>query len=48
MIEPGTGSNQAWLDALWDEFAQRPPRDYYGDSIKLFAMIAVSGNWWAP
>lgn len=48
MIEPAAGSNQAWLDALWDELAQRPPADYYGDSIKLFAMVVASGNWWSP
>jgi endo-1,4-beta-D-glucanase Y len=48
MIQPATGSNQAWLDALWDEVAQRAPGQYYGDSIKLLAMITMSGNWWTP
>lgn len=48
MVEPASGSNQAWLDALWDELVGRAPSDYYGDSIKLLAMIVVSGNWWVP
>jgi hypothetical protein len=21
---------------------------YFGDSIKMLSMIAISGNWWAP
>lgn len=48
MIEPATGTNQAWLDALWDEIAARAVGEYYGDSLKLIAMIVVSGNWWVP
>jgi hypothetical protein len=48
MIEPASGSNQAWLDALWEEIAASAPEDYYEDSIKLLSMIAVSGNWWSP
>jgi endo-1,4-beta-D-glucanase Y len=42
------GGDQAWLDALWDALAARPVNEYYGDTIKLLAMIVLSGNWWAP
>ena len=48
MIEPLTGTNQLWLDALWAEVAAGEITEYYGDSIKLFAMILASGNWWTP
>lgn len=48
MIEPTTGTNQPWLDALWDELDARSVGEYYGDSLKLLAMIVVSGNWWVP
>jgi len=48
MIEPATGTNQPWLDALWDHMAAAPIHEYYGDSLKLLAMIVASGNWWVP
>jgi endo-1,4-beta-D-glucanase Y len=48
MIEPASGTNQAWLDALWTEIAARPQADYFGDSLKLLSMIVMSGNWWTP
>ncbi len=48
MVEPESGTNQPWLDALWDEIASRPPEEYYADSIKLLCMLVASGNWWAP
>jgi endo-1,4-beta-D-glucanase Y len=48
MVEPEQGSNQPWLNALWDMVAATPIKEYYGDSIKLFAMIVASGNWWSP
>lgn len=48
MIEPNGGTNQAWLDALWDEMVGYGAEGYYEDSIKLLAMIVVSGNWWTP
>ncbi|HTJ44375.1 MAG TPA: glycosyl hydrolase family 8 [Kofleriaceae bacterium] len=48
MIEPATGTNQPWLNALWDELAARPTGEYYGDTLKLLAMIVISGNWWMP
>jgi endo-1,4-beta-D-glucanase Y len=43
-----TPGAQAWLDALWNEMAVMPPQDYYADSIKLQAMIAMGGGWWSP
>ena len=41
-------TDRAWLTALWDEVAARAIGEYYGDSLKLLAMIAASDNWWAP
>jgi len=48
MIEPASGSNQPWLDALWDHLAAAGDADYYGDSLKVLSMVVVSDNWWAP
>ena len=48
MVEPATGTNQPWLDALWTDVSGRGTTDYYADSIKLMAMLVMSGNWWAP
>ena len=48
MIEPATGTNQPWVDAIWDDLAARGTSEYYGDTIKLLAMIVMSGNWWKP
>ncbi|WP_151735013.1 glycosyl hydrolase family 8 [Paenibacillus tengchongensis] len=44
MISP---SNQSWLNALWTHTAGSGAEDYYEDSIKLFSMLVMSGNWWA-
>jgi hypothetical protein len=41
-------SNQAWLNALWDTVVSRQPEGYYGDTLKLLSLIALSSNWWAP
>jgi endo-1,4-beta-D-glucanase Y len=41
-------TNQAWLDALWAQIVAAPIDDYYGDTLKLLAMLVVSNNWWAP
>jgi endo-1,4-beta-D-glucanase Y len=43
-----TPGAQAWLDASWDQMVATPPQDYYADSIKLQAMITISGGWWSP
>jgi endo-1,4-beta-D-glucanase Y len=48
MVEGESDSNQAWLNALWDEIAGRAPVDYFGDTLKLQALIVMSGNWWTP
>jgi hypothetical protein len=40
--------NQTWLDALWDAIANDDNDGYYGETLKLLAMITMSGNWWAP
>lgn len=39
---------QAWLDRLWSYTVNSGPSDYYGDSIKLLSMLAVSNNWLKP
>lgn len=39
---------QAWLDKLWTYMATGAPADYYGDSVKLLSMLAVSNNWLKP
>jgi hypothetical protein len=43
-------TNQAWLDALWDLVVATPieAEGYYENTLKLLAMIVMSGNWWAP
>jgi endo-1,4-beta-D-glucanase Y len=38
--------NQAWLDAIWSSRAINS--GYYGDSITLYSMLVMSGNWWPP
>ncbi|AIQ47679.1 beta-glucanase [Paenibacillus sp. FSL R7-0273] len=41
-----SSSNQSWLNSLWSHTAGSAAEDYYEDSIKLFSMIVMSGNWW--
>ncbi|HRI64019.1 MAG TPA: glycosyl hydrolase family 8 [Polyangium sp.] len=41
-------AHQAWLDAIWQTTAGAASEGYYEDSIKLFSMIVMSKNWWAP
>jgi len=41
-------SNQAWLDSLWDTILANSDTGYYGDSIAMLSLIAMSGNWWSP
>ncbi len=48
MVEPTHGTNQPWLDALWDRVAAADLDQYYGNTLALLAMIVMSGNWWAP
>jgi len=44
------GSNQAWLNDVWDLVVDTPATTdgYYENTLKLLAMIAMSGNLWAP
>jgi endo-1,4-beta-D-glucanase Y len=39
---------QGWLDKGWGYMKQQGGKGYYGGSITLMAMLAVSGNWWIP
>jgi hypothetical protein len=42
-------SNQDWLNAVWDRVAGTGSESgYYGDTITLLSLIAMSGNWWSP
>lgn len=43
-------ANQAWLNAIWDLVVGTPPSTdgYYENTLKLLAMVAMSGNFWAP
>ena len=47
MVDAG---NQAWLNALWDLLVATPASTdgYYENTLKLLAMVVLSGNWWAP
>ena len=44
-----TGS-QAWLNDLWTtvDTTSMMSNDYYGNTLKMLAIIVVSGNWWDP
>lgn len=41
------GSNQTWLNSLWDN-AVKNHNSYFGDSIAMLSIITASGNWWTP
>jgi endoglucanase len=43
-------SNQEWLNALWDsvEKADTKSEGYYGNTLRMLCMVALSGNWWEP
>ncbi|WP_147178034.1 MULTISPECIES: glycosyl hydrolase family 8 [Alphaproteobacteria] len=42
--------NEDWLDALWAAMDSRPAtaEDYFGNTLKLMAMITVTGHWAKP
>ena len=44
------GANQQWLNDVWDLVVATPAATdgYYENTLKLLAMIAMSGNLWAP
>jgi endo-1,4-beta-D-glucanase Y len=49
MVEASSGgSNQSWLNALWDFIDGADLQGYYGDSVKMQCMIVLSGNWFVP
>jgi endo-1,4-beta-D-glucanase Y len=43
-------ANQAWLNDVWGLMISTPlsAEGYYENTLKLLAMIVMSGNWWAP
>jgi endo-1,4-beta-D-glucanase Y len=42
--------NRDWLDALWSSMEKKPAadEDYFGNTLKLMAMIVVTGHWARP
>ena len=42
--------HQPWLNRLWDYIVSFGPGefDYYDNSIKMIAMLLLSGNYWSP
>jgi len=47
----GGAASQAWLNKLWTsitggDYGRR--QDYFGDAIRMQALLTVSGNWWQP
>ena len=43
------GTSQAWLDAQWKYIVGRPLESrYFEDTLKVLALITLSGNFWAP
>jgi endo-1,4-beta-D-glucanase Y len=45
-----SSTNQAWLNAAYSHLLaqQLPSGGYYENTLKMLALIAISGNWWAP
>jgi endo-1,4-beta-D-glucanase Y len=43
-------SNQQWLNNLWTtiDTTNFESNDYYGNTLKMLCLIALSGNWWNP
>lgn len=43
-------AHQDWLNAIWDLVVAEPlnDEDYYGNTLKLLALVVMSGNWWSP
>jgi hypothetical protein len=42
------GTDQVWLDALWQHIAEGGISGERDDSIKLLCMLVMSGNWFQP
>jgi endoglucanase len=45
-----SSANQAWLNKLWASVVAVPVTDgdYFGNTLKMLSMIAMSGNAWKP
>ena len=43
-------ANQAWLNKLWTNITARPIANslYFGNTLKMLALITMSGNAWKP
>jgi endo-1,4-beta-D-glucanase Y len=48
MVQPASGTNQPWLNKLWDYILAQGLSGYYSDTIKMLDVIVMSGNWWTP
>jgi hypothetical protein len=42
------GTDQAWMDATFNNMAQATTAGYYDGTIKMLALLVVSNNWWTP
>ena len=40
--------NQSWRNALWEAIVNDNNPTYYGDTLKMLALLALSNNWWTP
>lgn len=42
-------TDQQWLDALWTDIVSTPLQDddYFGNTLKMLCLTAMSGNWWS-
>ena len=42
-------AHQGWLNSLWDHIAASDESGdrYYGRTLKMLCLIAMSGNWWS-
>jgi len=43
-----SAANQNWLNAAWDRITDGPSDGYYSDTLRMQALIVMSGNWWTP
>ncbi|MBJ6360199.1 glycosyl hydrolase family 8 [Paenibacillus sp. GCM10012307] len=41
-----SSNNQTWLNSVWNYTVNASTEGYYEESIKLFSLIVMSGNWW--
>ncbi|WP_051711293.1 glycosyl hydrolase family 8 [Andreprevotia chitinilytica] len=43
-------SNQVWLNTIWDDLVTKriDDQDYYGNTLKLLAMVTMTGHWKRP